>query len=109
MISSYPTRNRKLQKNNKKIQKTSKHHYSLFSSENRLGKAEKERQKKNRSAVLQSALEQRISKIQQNNSKNQKTPSQLLFKRKQVGMGRERGKIKEKCSDVFLGGPVKEN
>ena len=36
---SYPTRNRKFQKNSKKIKK---HHYGFFSSQNRLGKAEKE-------------------------------------------------------------------
>ena len=46
-MSSYPTRNKKFQKNRKKIQKTRKHHYGFFSSQNRLEKAEKER-KKNR-------------------------------------------------------------
>ena len=43
---SYPTRNRKFQKNSKKIQKIRKHHHSFFSSQNRLRKAEKERKKK---------------------------------------------------------------
>ena len=38
----YPNRNRKSKKNRKKIQKIKKHHYGFFSSQNRLGKAEKE-------------------------------------------------------------------
>ena len=41
--SSYLTRNRKFQKNSKKIQTLRKHHYGFFSSQNMLGKAEKER------------------------------------------------------------------
>ena len=36
-------RNRKFQKNSKKIQKIRKHYYGFFSSQNMLGKAEKER------------------------------------------------------------------
>ena len=45
-MCSYPTRNRKFQNNSKRIQKFRKHHHSLFSSQNRKGKAEKERKKK---------------------------------------------------------------
>ena len=40
---SYPTRKRKLQKNRKKIHKFRKYHHSFVSSQNRLGKATKER------------------------------------------------------------------
>ena len=40
-MSSDPTRNRKFQKNSKKIKEIKKHHYDLFSSQNKLGKAEK--------------------------------------------------------------------
>ena len=40
---SYPTRNRKFQKNSKKIQKIRKHHHGIFSNQIRLGKAEKKR------------------------------------------------------------------
>ena len=40
---SYPTRNRKFQKNSKKIQKIKKYHYVFFSSQNRLEKDEKGR------------------------------------------------------------------
>jgi len=47
-MSSCPTCNRKFQKNSKKIQKIKKHHYGFSSSQNKLGKAEKE-SKKNRS------------------------------------------------------------
>ena len=42
-FSSYPTLNRKFQKNSKKIQKVNKYHYALISSQNRLEKDEKER------------------------------------------------------------------
>ena len=47
-MSSYPTRDREFQKNSKKIQKIKQHHYGFFSSQNRLGMAEKERKEKNR-------------------------------------------------------------
>ena len=40
---SYPTRNRKFQKNSKKIQKIKKQLYGFISSQYRLEKAEKER------------------------------------------------------------------
>ena len=43
---SYTTRNRKFQKNSKKIQKTKKYHYGFIASENRLEKDEKERKQK---------------------------------------------------------------
>ena len=45
-IISYLTRNRKLKKKSKKIQKIKKHHYGFFSIQNGLGEAEKERKKK---------------------------------------------------------------
>ena len=38
---SHTTRNRKLQKNSKKIRKTKQYHYDFISSQNRLDKAEK--------------------------------------------------------------------
>ena len=40
---SYPTGYKKLQKNNKKIQKIKKYHYGIISGQNMLEKAEKER------------------------------------------------------------------
>ena len=39
----YPTRNRKFQKNSKKIEKTKQYHYGFISSQNWLENAEKER------------------------------------------------------------------
>ena len=39
----YPTRNRKFQKNSKKIKKSKKHRYGFFSIQNTLEKAKKER------------------------------------------------------------------
>ena len=133
----YQTRNRKFQKNSKKIQNIRKHNHSFFSSQNRLGKAEIERKKKsfrcaptrlviknskeitikfkkskntiiasfqakigwewprkrknkkNRSDGFLNDPKQKMSKRQQKNSKNQKTPSQLLSELEQVGKGRE--------------------
>ena len=46
LMGFYPTRNRKFQLNSKKIRK---HHHTFFSSQNRLGKAEKERKEKKKS------------------------------------------------------------
>ena len=41
LFRSYPTRNRKFQKNSKKIQKLKKRRYGFISSQNRLEKDEK--------------------------------------------------------------------
>ena len=43
LMTFYPTRNRKFQKNIKKVYKIKKHHYGFSSSQNKLGNAEKER------------------------------------------------------------------
>ena len=43
---SYPTRNRKFQKNSKKIQKIKKYYYGFISIRNRLETSEKERESK---------------------------------------------------------------
>ena len=45
-MSTYPTRNRKFKKIRKKIQNIKKHRCGFFSSQNMLGKAEKERKLK---------------------------------------------------------------
>ena len=42
-INSYPTRNKKFQKNSKKILKIKKHYKGISSNQNRLGKTEKEK------------------------------------------------------------------
>ena len=39
LFRSYPTRNRKFQKNSKKIQKIKKYHYGFISSQNRFKNA----------------------------------------------------------------------
>ena len=43
LFRSYPTRNRKFQKNSKKIEKVKKYHYGFISSRNRLEMDEKQR------------------------------------------------------------------
>ena len=43
MMCSYPTRNKKFQKNRENFQNIKKPYYGFFSSQNRLEKAEKER------------------------------------------------------------------
>ena len=92
-MCSQRTCNRKFVKNSKNAQKIRKHHHNFFSIQNRLGKAEKERKKK---IVLMCFYPTRNRKLkkkkQQRNLKNQKTPSQLLFKTKLVGRCREREK-----------------
>ena len=42
-MCSNPSRNKKFQKIAKKIKKTKNHHFGNFSTQNKLGKAEKER------------------------------------------------------------------
>ena len=43
LFRSYPTHNRKFQKNSNKVEKIKKYHYGLISSQNRLEKAKKEK------------------------------------------------------------------
>ena len=50
-------RNRKIQKNNKKIQKIQKYHYKFISNQNRLEKDEKERNKNYRSVPTRCVIE----------------------------------------------------
>ena len=64
-------RNRKFQKNNKKIQKIKKYHYEFISSQNRLEKDEKERNKNYRSIPFRSSP-MRNRKFQTNSKKIQK-------------------------------------
>ena len=67
---SYTTRNRKFQKNSKKIQKFKKHHYGFSSCQNKLGKAMKDRKKKK--IVPMSSYQTRNRKFQKNSKKIQK-------------------------------------
>ena len=56
----------------------------------------KRENKKNRPNGFLPDPENEIQKQQQKNSKNQKTPSQLFFKPKQVGKGQERERKSKK-------------
>ena len=67
LMGFYPTRNRKFQKNSKKIRK---HHHSFFSSQNRLGKAKKD--KKFKKIVPMCSYPTRNRKFQKNSKKLQK-------------------------------------
>ena len=67
-MSSAQTRNRKFQKNSKKIKEIKKHHYDFFSGQNKLGKAEKERKK----IVPTSSYLTRNRKFQKNSKKIKK-------------------------------------
>ena len=64
-------RNRKFQKNNKKIQKIKKYHCEFIASQSRLEKDEKERNKNYRS-ILFSSYPMRNRKFQTNSKKIQK-------------------------------------
>ena len=91
----YPTRNRKFQKNSKKIQKIKKFFYGFISSQNRLEKAEKREQIK--IIVPLRSYPTRNKKLQNNSKKVLeiiKIPLWLQFKPKQDGKGRQREKIK---------------
>ena len=86
-MSFYQIRNRKLQKNCKKIKKIEKHHYALFFSQNKWGKAEKGRKKK---IVSMSSYLNKNKKFQKNRKKfkkNKKIPLWHHFKPKEVPNG----------------------
>ena len=69
-MSSYTTRNRKFQKNSRKIKKIRKHHHTFFSSQNRLEKIKKER--KSKTIVHMCSYPLRNRKFQKNSKKIQK-------------------------------------
>ena len=68
-MGSHLTGKRKFQKNSKKIQKFRKHHHSFFSCQNKLGKAEKGRNKKKK-IVLMCSYPTRNRKFQKKKQKN---------------------------------------
>ena len=71
----YLTRNRKFQKNSRKIQKIRKHNHSFFPSQNRLGKAEIERKKK---IVLMCSYPTRNKKFQKITIKFKKSKNTII-------------------------------
>ena len=91
------TRNRKFQKNSRKI-KILETSSQLLSKPKQVRNGQESEKKKKKSFrwVSLPDPEQKISKKQPKNSKNQKTPSQLLSQPKQVRKGRERAKKKKK-------------
>ena len=60
-VCSHPMRNRKFQKNYKKIQKIKKYHYEFISSQNRLEKDEKDRNKNFRFVSFRFIPTQRVT------------------------------------------------
>ena len=66
--------------------------------------AEKERKKKNRSDGFLPDPEKKMPKKQQNNSKNQKTPSQLFSSQNRLGKAEKKKKEKNRSGE-FLPDP----
>ena len=101
----YQTRNRKFQKNSKKIQKIKQHHYGFFSSQNRLGMAEKERKEKK--IMPMSSYPTRNREFQKNIQKLQKIKKHCYgFFLSQNKMGKaEKEQEKKNRSDEFLRDP----
>ena len=108
-MCSYPTRNKNSKNIVKKFKKLEKTIIASFPAKIGWGRPRKRENKKNLSDVFLPDQEQKIPKKKQKNSKYQKTPSQLLFKTKQVGKGREREKIKKESFQRVPTRPVIEN
>ena len=119
-MSSYPTRNKKFQKNGKKKFKKLENTIMASVQAKIDWKKPRKRENKKKKIVLMSSYPPRNREFQKNSkkiqkikeyhqlkySKNYKTPSQLLSNPKQVRKCREREKIKIKNhSDVFLPDP----
>ena len=101
-MSSDPTRNRKFQKNSKKIKEIKKHHYDFFSGRNKLGKAEKERKK----IVPTSSYLTRNRKFQKNSKKLKKLENTIMGSfRAKICRGRPRKGEKKNRSDEFRPNP----
>ena len=98
-MCSYPTGNSKFQKNSKKIQKITKLHHSFFSSQNRLGKAEKGKKK----IVSMCAYPTRNRKLKKKIVKKFKKLQNTIIASFQAKIGWERprkGENKKNRSDV---------
>jgi len=93
-MSSDPTRNRKFQKNSKKIKEIKKHHYDFFSSQNKLGKAEKKK------IVPMSSYPTYNRKFQKNSKKIQK--HYYGFSSSQNKLGKAEKERKKNRSNEFL-------
>ena len=104
-MSFDPTRNREFQKNSNQNQKIKKHHYGFFSSQNRLGMAEKERKEKK--IMPMSSYPTRNREFQKNIQKLQKIKKHCYgFLLSQNKMGKaEKDQEKKNRSDEFLPDP----
>ena len=105
-MSSYPIQDIEFQKNYEKSQKIKKHYYGFFSSQNKLGKAEKERKKKNKKKIVpMSSYPTRNRKFQKNSKKNQKIKnhhSAIFFQAKIGGKRHRKRENKNYRSVSFL-------
>ena len=104
MIGIYPTRNRKFQKNSKKIQKIRKHNHSFFPSQNRLGKAETERKKKSFRCVPTRLVIKNSKEITKKFKKSENTIIASFQAKLRWEWPRKR-KNKKNRSDGFLNDP----
>ena len=103
-MSSDPTRSRKFQKNSKKIKEIKKHHYDFFSSQNKLGKAEKKK------IIPMSSYPTYNRKFQKNSKKIQKIKKHhygFSSSQNKLGKAEKERKLKKKKnrSDEFLHDP----
>ena len=105
-MCSYPTRNRKFQKKSKKIQKIWKYHHRFISSQNRFGKAKKERKlKKSFRCVPSRPVIEYDKKIAKKFEKLVNTIIASFQGRIGWKMQRKREKKIKNRSDVFLADP----
>ena len=104
-MCSYPTRNRKFQKNSRKIKKIRKHHHTFFSSQNRLEKIEKERKsKKSFTCVLTRPVIENSKKIAKKFKKFENTT--IASFQAKIGWKRARKRENKKnCLDRYLPDP----
>ena len=86
-VLSNPTRNRKFQKNSKKIQKMKTYHYGYIASQNRLKEDEKERKEKLSPRFVPSRRGRENSKKIAKKFKKLKIPLRHHSKPKYVGKG----------------------
>ena len=103
-MGTYPTENRKFQKNSKKIQKFRKNHHSFVSIQNRLGKATKERKGKKSFRWVSKRPE--IENVEKTAKKFKKLENTIVASfRARIGWKRPRMREKKNCSDGFLPDP----
>ena len=105
MFPSYPTRNRKFQKNSKKIKKVKKFHYGFISSQKQVGKGGE--RDKIKFVVAFRSYPTRNSKFQKNSNKIKKLKYTIMasFQAKIGWKLRRKRKKKNYLSVPFLHDP----